>query len=649
MLTLALFFSILVGQFFRLQVLQVDKWRGAASKQHTLTVLEPAPRGCFYSNTEIKRDHPPSDKALVADIPKFHLHVDPLSLPRKSYNLIADQLLTSLPRHRAARGDLRHFILLQMHKRARDRILAEWIEPSERSEIESWWLSFHLIERIPRNALFFTPDFQRTYPQGPMLGQILQTVRRQRSKDQSAIPIGGLELTCDRALAGVRGKRRLLRSLKNPMETGITISPSRAGSDVYLTVNHILQAIAEEELEKGVERFGAKGGWALFMDCQTGEILALAHAPTYNPEKYWDYFNQNSELLTRPRALCEAHELGSVFKPLHIAIALTANEELRKRGFSPLFDPEEKIDTRPCRFPGRKEMRDVTVRRYCNLDLAVQKSSNVYMARLVHRIGERLGFAWYRDQLLRLGLTGVTGIEVLGEASASLPQFGGKTAGRWSASTPSSLCLGHSLQLNALHLARAYSALANGGFMVDPHLIKCIGPKALSDKSPSTSHVKKRIFSKEVCERVLKSMAFVAQVGGTGHRAAVPGYGICGKTGTAEKVIGGTYSKQRMISTFVGIAPQISPRYLLLVSVDEPLWGYRENVGLNHRAGVCAAPIFGGILKRSLQYLCVPKEDAALDMTHIRRGWGSTLPVGEKRRKEELKKLHELDQCWNKN
>lgn len=651
LLVLVFLFSLLVGQFFRLQVLQTEHWKSAARKQHTLTIVEPAQRGRFLANADLRSDTPSAEKVLVADVPKYHLHVDPLSLPRSSYSAIADQIVKLLASNKEQASHFRQKILLQLHKRSRDRTLATWIEPSERSAIETWWLNYHLIMRIPRNGLFFTSDYQRNYPMGPMLGPILQTVRRERSRDQSAIPIGGLELTLQSHLIGISGKRQLLRSLKNPMETGTVTTPAISGKDIYLTVDHILQSIAEEELEKGIAMSGAQGGWALLIDCHSGAISALAHAPHYNPEKYWEYFNEKKIDWTRPRAICEAHELGSVFKPLHCAIALKANELLQQRGSDPLFDTEEKIDTRPSPFPGRKEMKDVTVRRHCNLDLALQKSSNVYMARLVHRIGNQLGFQWYRDQLLNLGFVDKTGIGIPGEARASIPPFNGPNAGRWSSSTPSSLCLGHSLQLNALHLARAYCALANGGYLITPHLIKSIGKPPLDGGDFKRNPIeKKRVFSKAICQRVLKGMSFVTQPGGTGFRAAVPGFGICGKTGTAEKVINGTYSKNKMLSTFVGIMPEKAPRFVLLVTVDEPSYGYREGVGLNHRAGVCAAPIFGQIAKRSLEYLCFEKEYP--EKEDFKDGEEKKIiseqtALNEKERNDRLIKLREFDLRWN--
>lgn len=648
-LALIALYTFLVAQFFCLQVLQVARWRALARKQHILTVKEPARRGRFLANTDVKLDHPSSEKVLVADTPKFHLHVDPLSLPQEDREPIAKYLTSQFSPPERATADLLA-MLGNMKRRLRDRILVEWLEPSERTSVESWWLQYHRAKRIPRNALFFTSDFQRTYPLGCMMGSVLQTVRRQRDDGRGSIPIGGLELSLHPYLAGKAGTRHLLRSQKNPMETGWLIRPAEQGADVHLTINHVLQAVVERELAQGAERAGAKGGWAVLIDPWTGQILAMAQYPAFDLTRYWEFFDSPLQRATRPSAICDAFEVGSVIKPLHLAIALKANAELLTRGEPPLFDPETPLETLAGRFPGRKApLRDVTPRRFCNLNLALQKSSNVYMARLAHEIVRRLGPKWYRDQWAALGFGELTGIEIAGESPGLLPSLTAHhPSGRpqWSQPTPASLSLGHSMQLNALQVLRAYCALANGGVLIRPRLVKKITfhsqCKEMS-RSELPSADCPQVLPETTSQRILKAMGFVTSRGGTGALAAIPGYTSGGKTGTAEKVIVGRYDKRRYFSTFVGIAPLASPRFVLLVSLDEPSWGYREGIGINHRAGVCAAPIFGKIAAQTLQYLSVP-----CDQPH-------TLCKGDARYRDcqssdeegQLAQLRSLDKQWN--
>lgn len=643
-------YTCLVVQFFRLQILQASSWRALARKQHILTLKEPARRGRFLANAQVKLDHPWSEKVLVSDTPKFHLHVDPLSLPREDREPVAKYLSSQLPPPELASSEFVK-IMGQMKRSSRDRILMEWLEPSERNAVEAWWLQYHRSRRIPRNALFFTCDYQRTYPLGCMMGSVLQTVRRQRDEGHGSIPIGGLELSLNSYLVGSAGTRHLLRSQKNPMETGWVTRPAQQGADIHLTVNHVLQALAERELARGAERVGARAGWAVMIDPWNGHILALAQYPTFDLSKYGEFFGSPFERATRPSAICDAHELGSVLKPLHLAIALKANDQLRANNQASLFDPEEPLDTFDGRFPGRKRpLRDVTQRRFCNLNLALQKSSNIYMARLAHEIVRRLGAKWYRDQWVALGFDEATGVEVGGESRGSLPGLASMHAsGRagWSVPTPASLSLGHSIQLNALQVARAYCALANGGTLIQPRLVKKITsslkPDQLIEKTSPPRGGCRQVLTEAISQRILQAMRFVTSPGGTGYRGAIPGYSSCGKTGTAEKVIGGHYDKRRYFSSFIGITPASNPRFVLLVSLDEPRWGYQEGIGFNHRAGICAAPIFKEIAAKALEYLSVPNDNP------------QTLPVGDRRgvdckqggKDVELEQLHQLDQKWN--
>lgn len=635
-LMLCVLYSALVAQFFHLQVIHGDYWRAIALKQHTLTIREPGRRGRFFTDGSVKLDHLNEDAVLAMDSPRFHLHIDPQSMPKMAHLIVANYLAEQLCPYGEKREKLRVKIIDQMKRKARDRILAEWIDPETRTRIESWWLGFHRKGKIARNALFFTRDYQRVYPLGPLMGSVLQTVRRQRADVTGPIPIGGLELSFDRYLRGKTGTRKLLRSLKNPMETGITTVSTEPGADVYLTINHVLQAIAEEELEIGARRCGARGGWAVLLDPWSGHILALAQFPNFDLNHYWKYFNSPEEGATRSKAFCDAYEPGSILKPLHLAIALTANEQLRAQGTPPLFDPEEKVATIDGHFPGRtRPLRDVGQRNFHNMDLAVQKSSNIYMAKVAVNIVEQMGKKWYRDQFLRLGFEDKSGINLPGEAAGSIPQLqpgnNGKVV-KWSLPTTTSLSLGHSIQLNAIQIARAYCALANGGRLVWPKLIKGIarttedGKRAWVEQTSSPNPP--QVFSPEVARRILQSMRFVTQPGGSGYRAAIADWEVCGKTGTSEKVIAGRYSKQRMLSSFIGIAPVKNPRFVLLVSLDEPTWGNVGDVALNHRAGICAAPIFREIARRALCYLSVPMSDPSKEFPNNQ-------------------KLRELDKKWN--
>ncbi len=334
LLALAVFiiilFSLLIAVFYKIQIVEGDRWTRVANRQHYFVINEPFLRGRFISNSSIQRAHPESEQAFVVDVLKFHLHVDPDSIPVQHHKEIATILIAMLDLPDEAKQHFRE----QFDYKSRNRKLMHWLDKEVRDAILNWWLPYAKMHKIPRNALFFVNDYQRSYPFGKLLGQVLHTVQNQRDEvTKQAIPTGGLELYFDHYLKGKMGKRRLMRSPRNAFETGEVISKPQNGADVYLTINHCLQAIAEEELEKGVKTAKAKGGWAVMMNPFTGEILALAQYPYFYPPDYQVYFNDPKLIEhTKVKALTDTIEPGSIFKPLPMTIALKANATLRKKG-----------------------------------------------------------------------------------------------------------------------------------------------------------------------------------------------------------------------------------------------------------------------------------------------------------------------------
>ena len=266
----------------------------------------------------------------MIDVPKFHLYSDPNSIPEKARDEIARKLCGFLRVNGEEAIKLRH----QLEKKSRSRKLAVWLDKERCDEINQWWFHYAREKKIVRNALFFLQDYQRSYPFGKLLGQLLHTVREEKdAKSHQPIPTGGLELVFDKMLQGKEGKRLILRSPRHPMETGNILSSPEDGADVYLTINHCLQAIAEEEICKAVKNSNAKGGWAILMEPKTGEIWALAQYPWFEPGKYRDYFNEpRLQENTKVKAIADPYEPGSTMKPLTIALALKANAELKKQG-----------------------------------------------------------------------------------------------------------------------------------------------------------------------------------------------------------------------------------------------------------------------------------------------------------------------------
>jgi cell division protein FtsI (penicillin-binding protein 3) len=279
------------------------------------------------------------------------------------------------------------------------------------------------------------------------------------------------------------GKRQIMRSPRHSLDTGVVLEAPQHGGDVHLTIDHFLQAVAEEEICKAVKRANAKSGWAIMMEPHTGEILALAQYPWFTPGNYRKFFNDiKLSDNTQVHAVTDPYEPGSTFKPFTIAIGLLANIEMQKQGKKPLFSVNEKIATTPRSFRGRsKPIKDLHTYRFLNMYMGIQKSSNVYMSSIIERVVEAMGPAWYRSCLHDIfGFGTKTEVEIPGESAGLLPQLGKRYpsgALEWSSLTPYSLAMGHNVLANSMQMVRAYGILANGGFSVQPTLIRRITVK----------------------------------------------------------------------------------------------------------------------------------------------------------------------------
>ncbi|MBS0621981.1 MAG: penicillin-binding protein 2 [Verrucomicrobia bacterium] len=623
-------FSLLIVQFYRLQILQHEQWAALAEKQHVGLLYEPFARGTFWSNTSVKKGHPPKQQPLVCDIPKWHLHLDPLSIPQEHKEALAIELEKILG------IDTRQ----EMGKKSRNRRVAMWLDRPTYDQVLERWFAFAKEHHIARNALFFDKDYQRSYPFGPLLGQALHTIRDFKDEQtQQGIPTGGLEAYFNSYLQGKRGKRLRERTPRHPLDLGKVIVEPENGADITLTINHVLQAIAEEEVEKGVQTCGAKAGWAIVMEPKTGQILALAQYPAFYPERYRDYFNDPK---LAPHALVQgitfAFEPGSPMKAITVAIALKANQELLGMGKSPLFSPDEKIPTRDGRLPGRsKPLTDVKAHSYLNLNMAIQKSSNIYMARLMQRIIEKMGDHWYYEQLKTcFGFGEPTGVELPGESSGFLPKIQGHYSGgrpHWSKATPYSLAMGYNLLVNSFQMLRAFNVIASGGYLVEPRLVRQItkGEEVLFDLDTYlAAHPPQKKIDPKICARVVEGMQYSTQSGGTARRANIPGFTEAGKTGTSEKIVNGQYSKTVHFTNFIGFVPAKLPELVILVAMDEPEYKFIPGVGSRHHGGGCAAPVFCEIGRRCCAYLGIKPDDP--DETH----W-----------KEEVAHLQEIYKAWN--
>ncbi len=647
-------FALLVVQFFRVQIIQGEKWQKVARSQHQLVVKEPFKRGKFFANMSLLPTSRDKKQPLVIDIPMVHLFADPYQIPKEKQTHIAEKIKEILA---LSSKEQEHFSIQMQHEKSRSRKMRMWVSYDERNELLKWWYPFARKNKIASNALFFISDYKRSYPYGALLGQLLHTIQENKEdKTKQGVPTGGLEYYFNSFLKGKEGRKKLMRSPRHALDQGRIVDEPLHGADVYLTINHHLQAIVEEEIERGVKNTHAKSGWAVMMDPMTGEVLALGQYPKFSPGSYKEYYqDEESVENTRLKSVCDSHEPGSIFKSVTMSICFLANEEQARRGKPPIFDPNEKVSTASGHFPGRSHpLQDPRFFKYNNMYLAMQKSTNIYLAKMVDRVIKELGNDWYRDQLCEVfGLGYKTGIEYPLETPGFVPRPGFQNPNgslEWSVPTPYSLAIGYNLMLNSIQMTRIYCAFANGGYLVKPTFVKKISKIdevgheeiLLDNRENQRTEKFKRILSPEIAGEIMKTLNYSVQYVGSGNLADVYGYSIAGKSGTARKLIDGNYSKKNYFASFIGIAPAQKPRFVLLVSMDEPRPTLKHGIGYMYYGGKCAAPIFREITRRSLKYLGIAPDNPF----HY--------PFGDPRRKvektfwyKESQELKKLNESWN--
>jgi cell division protein FtsI/penicillin-binding protein 2 len=420
----------------------------------------------------------------------------------------------------------------------------------------------------------FLTEAKRLYPKGELASHILGFV----GIDNQALE--GIELKYDKYMKTVGGKVFFERDASGrTLSSGVDIEAK--GNNIVLTIDEGLQYLVENEIEKALVKWRAAAVSAIMMDPFTGEILALANRPAYDPNNPGNASGSEK----RNRAITDCYEPGSTFK---IVIGVASLEEKMVKPDT-LFDVSKgAIEV------GGKTIRDVHKYGSLTFKEVIQKSSNVGSI----TIGTRLG----KDRIFKyaklLGFGEKTEIDLPGEVSGWINR-----PERWSGTSIGAISIGQEVAVTPLQILRAYSAIANGGFLVKPHVVsEIISPDgrvlaSLRDKDM------KRVISAKTAETFKNILKSVVEQGGTGRSASIDGNEVAGKTGTAQIINPETkrYSKEKFVSSFVGFVPADDPRLAIIVVVYEPkgqIYG-----------GVVAAPVFKDIADQALSYLDIPRED----------------------------------------
>ncbi|MBB5212168.1 peptidoglycan D,D-transpeptidase FtsI family protein [Microbulbifer hydrolyticus] len=417
-------------------------------------------------------------------------------------------------------------------------------------------------------GVYSKKEYRRFYPAGEVTAQLLGFTNIDDLGQE------GLELAYEQSLAGEVGKRQVVKDLKGRTVQDLAVKQeARPGRDLQLTIDMRLQYLAYRELKKAVAENGAASGFMVILDTQSGDVLAMANQPSFNPNNRHGV----QAAAMRNRALIDQFEPGSTIKPL---TALAALETGR-------YTPHTRINTSPgyIRLPGKTLLDPVN---YGEIDLTrvITKSSQVGITKVAMDLEPET----LRELFYRLGLGEAVGSGFPGEAPGILP-----TRDRWHPIELANFAFGYGLTVNAVQLAQAYSVVANAGLKRPVSLILAQGKKAAGGE---------RVVDSELAQQVSAMLETVIGPEGTGKRAAVDGYRVAGKTGTVHKVGSGGYADNRYRSVFAGFIPADNPRLAAVVVIDDPSHA-------KYYGGEVAAPVFGKVMTGAMRLLQVPPEKVA--------------------------------------
>ncbi|MGN6557726.1 MAG: peptidoglycan D,D-transpeptidase FtsI family protein [Solirubrobacterales bacterium] len=423
------------------------------------------------------------------------------------------------------------------------------------------------VEALELEGIGELPDSRRTYPQGEMAGQVIGAVGSENKG------LTGLEMGEESVLGGTDGERRIVNdALGEPIRLE-TVKEAEDGEDVELTLDPVIQRETERVLAGVGETYTPTGATAIVVDPRTSQVLAMANWPPVNPEDLSEVSNE--DLLNKATGF--NYEPGSTFKAFTVAAALEEK----------LVTPTSEFVLPPTIQVADRTIKDAEERGTETMSVAtiLARSSNVGAV----TIGLQVGAEKFSKWIDRFGFGRPTGIQFPNEEQGIVPSLD-----EYSGSTMGNLPMGQGLAVTPIQMVAGYTAIADGGILRPPQLIKKVGEEAVHEPKG------RRVISAQTATEIREMLEGVLAPGGTASEVSVPGYTLAGKTGTAQVAENGGYSKTKYIASFIGFAPAQNPQLLAAVIVDEP---QGEIYG-----GSVAAPAFGQIAEFALPYLGVPQE-----------------------------------------
>jgi cell division protein FtsI (penicillin-binding protein 3) len=538
-------FLVVGGRAFYLQALQGDRLMRLGQRQHLeeSTVL-PKRGGVFDRSGE--------PLALSLEAQSVYARPRRIKDAAKSARDLARVLKINAEEIKERLNSAKPFVWIKRQ-----------ISPNEAGQIQAL--------NIQGVGMFHEPH--RYYPQGQLAGQVIGFVGR----DSEGLE--GLELRYNDYIRGETGSSVSERDAlgRRVLVEGVEGLQVPAGGDIHLTLDTSIQHLAEKELEASIDKYRAKAGVAIAVEPRTGEILALANYPTFNPNNY----STASAEQRRNRAVTDSFEPGSTFKTILAAAALEEG----------IVDQEDLFFCEYGKFSyAGRIIHDTHPHGWLPFSKILQVSSNIG----VSKVADKLKKDPYFKYIEKFGFGQMTGIDMPGEVPGLL-----RRPETWSGIDLATHAFGQGLSATPLQMVMAYAAIANGGFLMRPYVVRrALSPKGevLVENQP---HMVRRVISERTARSLASMLHDVTTEGGTGKMAKVEGFDVAGKTGTAQKVdlVNGGYDAKKRVASFVGFVPADEPRLVLMVLVDEP----QANV----YGGVVAAPVFQNIARGALRHFGV--------------------------------------------
>ena len=537
-------FLLVIARMYNRQIVRYEFFKKKADNQHKVMIKLPPKRGTIYDR---------SGRILALDTPIASVYAVARDINNKKK--VAKELSKILFLNKDA----------VYRKITKDKAFV-WIK---RSISEKEYIA---LKKADIDGVGFIKETKRSYPNSTLMSHILGFT------DIDNNGLEGIELHYEKFLKGTYGWKTSFRDARQQkIATWEESFPAKEGYNIVLTVDEVIQHIVKEELDKVVKKHKPKTAMIIVMDPNTGEVLAMSSYPGYDLNSYGKAPRDS----LKNRAISDVYEPGSVFKAI-TASAVIDSGKVKPEDIFYCENGEFRVSKRVLH--DHHPYGNLTFRK------VIEKSSNIGTAKAAAKLGQDEFYAYIK----KFGFGEPTGIDLRGEENGIL-----RNVSTWTPSDMTTLPMGQGISCTSLQLGAALSAIANGGTLVTPYIVEKITDSSHQSVKEFHPQLKRRVINKATSD-IMKEILKGAVENGTGKRAKLADYYVCGKTGTAQKVIGRSYAKGKYVASFMGFAPFDKPQLVVVVSVDEPKGGYY--------GGLVAAPVFKGIMGKSLKYLEIKKE-----------------------------------------